>query len=152
MTTKCKRACKTCLVLDKSGRDIKVNGVYVPTLANVPCNVKFVVYLVIGPCGKAFVGSTEQLNAVLSVLRSANRNRKLNRHIQSCSMCSWSTVKVFVLHQGTDLRVRKKYFIDLLDTVENGLNVLAYKNLPFFHDGRGEEGDKQVVGAPPLQT
>ena len=122
----CRDACMSCLILERSGRQLLLDGKTFLTYSRVDCTTAGMVYVIVLKCGKYYIGSTRDcLRKIIKDLRSAAKKGKTGfyQHMQTCSVCSWATSKLFVLAQGDHIAKEKESILKQLPSDNKCLNT-----------------------------
>ena len=114
--TGCGRHCLTCAILDKFSPQIEVKGITLNTVSNIDCNSRSLVYLLLKPCGRCYIGTTQ-----IKLKEAIRRYRRSDRE-DNC-ICDWNARKLYVIAQGTGLTHIRKKFIAMLDRIGHGLDL-----------------------------
>ena len=150
--------CQTCRILDTTGKQAEVYDFPVKTLSHVKCTSRFLVYLILVPCGRYLVEKTNRrLKDEISDLMC------FRVHMQKCPNCKSKAPKLFVLEHGIHvnhdqrLRYYKARFtwawncwkeLNESDTSIDGKRDSSHGIDPYKMDERATEIYNAVVQSP----
>lgn len=121
------KQCRTCKMLNKSAKEAQINSTTIQPLADVHCQSRDCVYVVLFSCGTFLIRSSKmEMRRALAYdrLNKGELGSRLHRHFLLCGKCSWDTAQVYVLFQGHEMSRNKEHdhYIFYLNAEIAGLN------------------------------